>query len=151
VDGTPTNGDGSEDDDDLVDPTAVTTLDARPLRDLPGRSYDLGPGATGGGSGDGSGDGSGGDPVALGKVEFDENEGGVLELSLDGTGQSWAGSDREFVRVSDLTADDVAGGVPVAAGEQVRFVTEWRLPSSVGNEVQTDTVEVGFRLGLRTR
>ncbi|MFC4357879.1 hypothetical protein ACFO0N_07945 [Halobium salinum] len=73
--------------DALTDPTGATTLATGSLRDLLGGSYHLGPGATGGTTG-----GTTDDPIALGKLEFDENEGGVLDISLEGTSQSWSGT-----------------------------------------------------------
>lgn len=72
-------------DPDDEDPN-LTLLDAGSLRELLGRSYDLGPGATRQSAS------TDGDPVALGKLEFDENEGDDLVILLEDTAQAWSGT-----------------------------------------------------------
>lgn len=88
--------------DSLTEPTGATTLAAGSLRDLLGRSFDLSPGATGGASSD--------EPTALGKLEFDGHEGGDIEISLEGTVQSWSGS--YPAGVETFVPEDDAGDPP---------------------------------------
>ncbi|MFC4357882.1 hypothetical protein ACFO0N_07960 [Halobium salinum] len=114
---------------------SVAAADVRSLengRTDPERDVDTTGGAT---------EGELGDALEL-RVRLDRADGSTVYL---------VGSDHAFISLTDFVAGGVAGSAPVDAGEQVRFVAEWRLPTTVGNEVQTDSVELGFRLALRGR
>lgn len=68
----------------------------------------------------------------------------------DGSGDEeyLLGTDGGYITLSHLPSRIPSVAIPVASGEEVTVITEWRLPSSTGNEVQSDgvTVDVGLTL-----
>lgn len=94
-------------------------------------------------------DATGGDP-GRGAGELHE----ALELRLaieraDGSREWVFGSATEFGSVEALAADPVDLG-RLAAGERVELVVDYRLPASVGNEIQTDSIVVDVSFTLAT-
>jgi len=54
----------------------------------------------------------------------------------------------EFVPLDDVTAENESVGADLGAGETATLLFEYRIPETVGNEIQSDTVsfDVGFQL-----
>ena len=60
----------------------------------------------------------------------------------DGSRRYAVGGPNSFVSADSLEPSVLAANYHLAAGNSVRVVTEWRIPSSTGNEIQTDVVSV---------
>lgn len=52
------------------------------------------------------------------------------------------GGPASYVPVASLEPGTLAENVDLAPGESARLVAEWRIPTTVGNEIQTDSVSV---------
>lgn len=79
---------------------------------------------------------------------------GALEVRLsvtyaDGTTEYLFGSSSEYVTMASLDGADRSSTEALGAGEQATVTFEWRLPTSTGNEVQSDGVEFDVDFVLR--
>jgi len=78
----------------------------------------------------------------------------VLEVRLsidDGNSQTYLlGTESGYVTLEDLPDAAPSDAYGLASGEEVTLVMDWRLPSSVGNEIQSDGVSVDLGLLLES-
>lgn len=79
---------------------------------------------------------------------------GALEVRLfvtyaDGTTEYLFGSASQYVTLQSLDGADRSSTETLGAGEQATVTFEWRLPTSTGNEVQSDGVEFDVDFVLR--
>ena len=92
-------------------------------------------------------DETGGDP-GIGAGELHE----ALEIRAslafaDGRSRYVIGGESAYRKIASLSNGAVAFG-GLAGGESVELVVEFRIPTSVGNEIQTDTLVVDFEFQL---
>ncbi|MCU4801479.1 hypothetical protein OB920_13955 [Halobacteria archaeon HArc-gm2] len=78
----------------------------------------------------------------------------ALEVRLsvshaDGTTEYLFGSSSDYVTLRSLDGEDRASTETLGGGEQATVTFEWRLPTSTGNEVQSDGVEFDVDFVLR--
>ncbi|SFR93111.1 hypothetical protein SAMN05216559_1222 [Halomicrobium zhouii] len=79
---------------------------------------------------------------------------GALQVRLsvtyaDGTTEYLFGSSSKYVTLQSLDGADRSSTEALGAGEQATVTFEWRLPTSTGNEIQSDGVEFDVDFVLR--
>ena len=95
------------------------------------------------------------DPESAVDSTPDEGElSSALEVRLsidDGNSQTYLlGTESGYATLEELPDDAPSDAYGLASGEEVTLVMDWRLPSSAGNEIQSDGVSVDLGLLLES-
>lgn len=93
--------------------------------------------------------------VAIGDDAADGELSDALDVRLYATHENGSrayfyGSSSNYVTLANVSADDAKPGHALDGGERATVTLEWRLPMSVGNEIQSDVTEFDFSFYLRS-